>query len=62
MIWALHLETGISHADSPGRISMRDWITVIRTAHKLGIPTTSTIMYGHIESALDRARQLELVH
>jgi 7,8-didemethyl-8-hydroxy-5-deazariboflavin synthase CofH subunit len=46
---------------SPGRISTRDWITVIRTAHKLGIPTTSTIMYGHVETALDRARHLELL-
>jgi 2-iminoacetate synthase ThiH len=34
---------------------------VIRTAHKVGIPTTSTIMYGHIETALDRARHLELL-
>jgi FO synthase subunit 2 len=46
---------------SPGRISTRDWITVIRTAHKVGLPTTSTIMYGHLESALDRARHLELL-
>src|ERR1700727_762552 len=46
---------------SPGRISTRDWMTVIRTAHKVGIPTTSTIMYGHIETALDRARHLELL-
>ena len=46
---------------SPGRISTRDWINVIRTAHKVGIPTTSTIMYGHMESALDRARHLELL-
>ncbi|MGN6350358.1 MAG: 5-amino-6-(D-ribitylamino)uracil--L-tyrosine 4-hydroxyphenyl transferase CofH [Candidatus Nitrosocosmicus sp.] len=35
---------------SPGRISVKDWITVITTAHKIGIPTTSTIMYGHIET------------
>ncbi|MGN6821707.1 MAG: 5-amino-6-(D-ribitylamino)uracil--L-tyrosine 4-hydroxyphenyl transferase CofH [Candidatus Nitrosocosmicus sp.] len=35
---------------SPGRISVNDWITVITTAHKIGIPTTSTIMYGHIET------------
>ncbi len=46
---------------SPGRISTRDWIEVIRTAHKLGIPTTSTIMYGHVETALDRARHLDLI-
>jgi 5-amino-6-(D-ribitylamino)uracil---L-tyrosine 4-hydroxyphenyl transferase len=35
---------------SPGRISVEDWIKVITTAHKLEIPTTSTIMYGHIET------------
>lgn len=46
---------------SPGRISTRDWITVIRTAHQAGIPTTSTIMFGHIETALDRARHLDLL-
>jgi 7,8-didemethyl-8-hydroxy-5-deazariboflavin synthase CofH subunit len=46
---------------SPGRISTHDWIQVIRTAHKLGIPTTATIMYGHVETPLHRARHLELI-
>ena len=46
---------------SPGRITTESWVAVIRTAHKLGIRTTSTIMYGHIETALDRARHLELL-
>jgi 7,8-didemethyl-8-hydroxy-5-deazariboflavin synthase CofH subunit len=55
------LDDRIREIISPGRISTRDWITVIRTAHKLGIPTTSTIMYGHVETALDRARHLELL-
>jgi FO synthase subunit 2 len=55
------LDDSIREIISPGRISTRDWITVIRTAHQLGIPTTSTIMYGHIETALHRARHLELL-
>jgi len=55
------LDDRIRNIISPGRISTRDWITVVRTAHKLGIPTTSTIMYGHVETALDRARHLELL-
>ena len=55
------LDDRVREIISPGRISTRDWITVIRTAHKLGIPTTSTIMYGHVETALDRARHLELL-
>ncbi|HTC90038.1 MAG TPA: 5-amino-6-(D-ribitylamino)uracil--L-tyrosine 4-hydroxyphenyl transferase CofH [Bryobacteraceae bacterium] len=55
------LDDRIRDIISPGRISTRDWITVIRTAHQVGIPTTSTIMYGHIETALDRARHLDLL-
>jgi 7,8-didemethyl-8-hydroxy-5-deazariboflavin synthase CofH subunit len=55
------LDDRVRELISPGRISTRDWIAVIRTAHKLGIPTTSTIMYGHVETALDRARHLELL-
>jgi FO synthase subunit 2 len=46
---------------SPGRIAVLDWIRIIRAAHKLGIPTTVTIMYGHVETALDRARHLDLL-
>ena len=46
---------------SPGRISTHDWTQVIRTAHRLNIPTTVTIMYGHIETPLDRARHLALI-
>jgi FO synthase subunit 2 len=55
------LDDRIRDIISPGRISTSDWITVIRTAHRLGIPTTSTIMFGHIETALDRARHLDLL-
>ena len=39
---------------SPGRISVNDWIEVIKTAHSLGINTTSTMMFGHIETPEDR--------
>jgi FO synthase subunit 2 len=46
---------------SPGRITTSDWTRILRTAHRLGIPTTVTIMYGHLETALDRARHLDLV-
>lgn len=46
---------------SPGRITVDDWINVITTAHKLKIPTTSTIMYGHVETMEHKARHLELL-
>ncbi len=46
---------------SPGRISVNDWIDVIKTAHRLDIPTTSTIMYGHIESNFHKANHIDIL-
>ena len=46
---------------APGRIRTAQWIDVITTAHELGIPTTSTIMFGHAETAGHQARHLVLL-
>ena len=46
---------------SPGRISTDQWIEVITTAHQLGIPTTSTIMYGHVETNEHKVRHIALI-
>ena len=46
---------------SPGRIRTDQWIEVITTAHRLGIPTTSTIMYGHVETDEHVARHIALI-
>ena len=43
---------------SPGRIKVKDWVDVIKTAHKMGIKTTSTMMFGHVESARDRVNHI----
>ena len=43
---------------SPGRISVKDWEKVIKTAHKLGINTTSTMMFGHLETLEDRVKHI----
>jgi FO synthase subunit 2 len=52
------LDQNIRDKISPGRITVSDWIEVIKTAHKLGINSTSTIMFGHIESHEDRIRHI----
>ncbi|MEM3064366.1 MAG: 5-amino-6-(D-ribitylamino)uracil--L-tyrosine 4-hydroxyphenyl transferase CofH [Candidatus Nitrosotenuis sp.] len=52
------LDQRIRDKISPGRITVDDWIEVIKTAHKLGISSTSTIMFGHIESHEDRVRHI----
>jgi FO synthase subunit 2 len=43
---------------SPGRISVKNWVEVIKTAHNLGINTTSTMMFGHIETLEDRVNHI----
>ena len=55
------LDQDVRDLISPGRITVADWINVITTAHKLKIPTTSTIMYGHVETMEDRAKHLDLL-
>ena len=44
---------------SPGRISVKDWEKVIKNAHKMGINTTSTMMFGHLESQEDRVKHID---
>lgn len=45
----------------PNKISTSQWIDVITTAHNLNIPTTSTMMYGHIEDLRDRIEHFEVL-
>src|SRR5213080_149805 len=44
-----------------GRITVDQWVDVITTAHALGIRTTSTIMYGHVETPEHWVRHLALL-
>jgi FO synthase subunit 2 len=55
------LDQEIRDVISPGRITVKQWIEVITTAHSLGIPTTSTIMYGHIETAAHWVKHMNLL-
>ena len=42
----------------PDKLSTGEWIDVVEQAHRLGLATTSTIMYGHIEGPVSWARHL----
>ncbi len=42
----------------PDKINTGQWLEVLRTAHQLGLRTTSTIMYGHVERPINWARHL----
>ena len=55
------LDQEIRDLIAPGRITTKQWIEVITTAHSLGIPTTSTIMYGHIETPVHWVKHMNLL-
>ena len=46
---------------SPGRITVDQWTEVITTAHELGIPTTSTVMFGYLETPTQLAKHIDLI-
>jgi FO synthase subunit 2 len=46
---------------SPGRITVDQWTEVITTAHELGIPTTSTVMFGFLETPIQLAKHMDLI-
>ena len=55
------LDDAIRDRIAPGRITTAEWIEVVRTAHAIGLRTTSTMMFGHVETVADRLRHLELL-
>lgn len=42
----------------PDKLNTAEWLDVIRTAHDVGLPTTSTIMFGHVETPAHWAAHL----
>lgn len=47
------LDQSIRDELAPGRITVSQWKEIITEAHQLGLRTTSTMMFGHIESQAD---------
>ena len=52
------LDDDIRAVLSRNKLSTSQWIEVIRTAHRCGIRTTSTMMYGHTETPAHWVRQM----
>jgi FO synthase subunit 2 len=55
------LDQGIRDRIARGRITVDQWVEVITSAHALGIRTTSTIMYGHVETPDHWVRHMDLL-
>ena len=44
-----------------GKLPTQQWIEVVQTAHGIGLPTTSTMMYGHVDEPRHWAAHLLLL-
>jgi FO synthase len=55
------LDDDVREILSHKKVDVRTWIDIITTAHRLGVPTTSTVMYGHVETAAHVARHLDVM-
>lgn len=45
----------------PDKLRTADWIDIIKTAHRLGMPTTATMLFGHIEDEIHICEHLEII-
>jgi cyclic dehypoxanthinyl futalosine synthase len=43
---------------SPAKATSKEWLEVMREAHRLNLPTSATMMFGHIETASERIEHL----
>ncbi len=45
----------------PGKVKVSTWVDIIKTAHKLGLKSTATILFGHLETPEQIAHHLEII-
>ena len=52
------LDDDVRRVICPDKLTSQDWLSVMRTAHEIGLRTTATIMFGHVEGHEHWARHL----
>lgn len=55
------LDDAVRRIICPEKIDAATWLEIVGTAHSLGLPTTSTMLCGHIETAQQQVLHLEKV-
>jgi len=52
------LDDRVRRLISAGKCGAKEWLDVMRSAHQLGLTTSATMMFGHIETNLERMQHL----
>lgn len=55
------LDDSVRQVLCPEKINAAIWLEIVETAHRMGLPTTSTMMSGHIETPAQQMRHLGLL-
>jgi FO synthase len=55
------LDDDVRKIISPRKIGRARWVEIVETAHSLGLRSSATIMYGHVESAAQTAEHMALI-
>ena len=45
----------------PEKVSVSEWVNIVKTAHEAGIPGSATIMYGHVETLEERVEHIDVI-
>ncbi|WP_406534572.1 5-amino-6-(D-ribitylamino)uracil--L-tyrosine 4-hydroxyphenyl transferase CofH [Methanobrevibacter sp.] len=45
----------------PEKVSVSEWIDIVKTAQEVGIPGSATIMYGHVETLEERVEHIDII-
>lgn len=52
------LDENVRHQISPAKPSAKEWVEVMHEAHEMNLPTSATMMYGHVETPVQRIDHL----
>ena len=55
------LDDAVRNRISPNKLPTDRWVEIIEAAHSVGLRSTSTVMFGHIESPADLARHMTVI-
>jgi FO synthase len=55
------LDDGVRQRISPNKLPAERWVEIVEAAHRSGLRSTSTVMFGHIEEPRELARHMRVV-
>jgi FO synthase len=55
------LDDGVRERISPNKLPVGRWVEIIEAAHRTGVPSTSTVMFGHVEEPWELAEHMRVI-